>query len=94
MRRAIAAFRAATLSRTSIAADRVSDHAAGPGIKDHGDIDEAHQDRDVSYVSDPELVGTIDDHILRPVGEDRLVMIAIRRRDVASAQPRLKVVFA
>ena len=38
--------------------------------------------------------GTVDDHILRQVGEDRLVVIAIGRRDVAPAQPRLKVVLA
>ena len=38
-------------------ADGVADNATRPGVENHGDINEAHGDSDVSDVGDPELIG-------------------------------------
>jgi len=47
-------------TRINRAADRIAHHAARPRIEDHGQVHEARLDRNVGYVGDPELIGTID----------------------------------
>ena len=84
-------FRAAIVSRASIE-DRIADDAARPGVEYHGDIDEADRDRDVGDVGDPQLIGAVDDHVLRQIGEDRLIVVAVGRRHMATARFRLQAV--
>ena len=76
------------------ATNRIADDAARPGVEDHGDVDEADRDRDIGDVGDPQPVRTVDDHVFRPIGEDRLVVIAVGRCDIASADSRLQTVLA
>ena len=61
-------------------ADGVADNATRPGVENHGDINEAHGDSDVSDVGDPELIGAVDDPVLGQIAEDRMVVVAARRR--------------
>ena len=58
-------------------ADGVADNATRPGVENHGDIDEANRDSDVSDVGDPEPIGAVDDPVLRQIAEDRMVVIAV-----------------
>ena len=44
-------------ARVDRAADRIADDTAGPSIEDHGNVDEAGKDRDVSQIGDPKLFG-------------------------------------
>ena len=76
------------------ATDRTADDAARPGVEDHGDVDEADRDRDIGDVGDPQLVGSVDNDVCGPIGEDRLVVIAVGRCDIASADSRLQSVLA
>jgi hypothetical protein len=45
-------------------ADCITDHPARPGIEDRCQIDEANCDRDVGQIGDPELVRTINRHVV------------------------------
>jgi hypothetical protein len=69
-------------------------HAPRPGIENDGNIDEASGDGDVGDVCPPELVGPVRDDIGGEIGEDRLIVIAIRCRYEAAAGLRLKIVLA
>lgn len=60
-------------------ADGIANDPPRPSVEDDGDIGEAGQDRDVGDVGDPELVGTVDGHILSTVGKDGPVVIAVGR---------------
>jgi hypothetical protein len=42
-------------------------------------------------VGDPELVRSVDDHALGPVGEDRAIVIAVGGGDEPAVPPRLQV---
>jgi hypothetical protein len=75
-------------------ADGVADDAARPGVENHGDINEARRDSDVGDVGNPELIGAVDDFVLRQISEDRMVMVAVRRRHIAPTHAGLKIVFA
>src|SRR5215207_3884966 len=66
------------------AADRVSDNPARPGIQDRGEVDEAGRNGDV-VVRHPQLIGSVRGHAGRQVGEDRLVVVAVRRSAVAAS---------
>src|SRR3954464_260257 len=74
------------------AADRVSDNPAC--IQDDGDVDEAGRNGDVGDVRHPELVGSVRSHVGREVGEDRLVVVAVRRNDVAPSLLRRQAMLA
>ena len=72
----------------------MADDAARPGVEDHSDVGEANRDRDIGDVGDPQPVGSVDDHVFGSIGEDRLVVIAVGRCDIASADSRLQTVLA
>src|SRR5882724_7086547 len=77
------------------AADGVADNHPGPGVKDHGDIDEAACDRDVSDVGHPKLVGTVQRrHVASQVREDRAVMVTVGGGHEATPVLRLQTVLA
>ena len=40
------------------------------------------------------MVGAVENYVLHPIGEDRLVVIAVRRRHVTTTGSRLKIVLA
>src|SRR5208337_1407504 len=67
------------------AADCIADRSPRPGVEDHRNIGEALDDGDVRYVRNPELVGPVDRQLSGSIGIDRLIMIAVGRRDVAAA---------
>ena len=75
-------------------ADGVADNATRPGVENHGDINEAHGDSDVSDVGDPELIGAVDDPVLGQITEDRMVVVAVRRRHISPTHAWLEIVFA
>ena len=70
-------------ARIDRAADGVTDDPTGPGIEDRGQVHEASRDCDIGDVGHPELVGAIQRHVVREIGEDRIIVIAVRRRDEA-----------
>src|SRR3954453_8560710 len=72
------------------AADRVTANPAWPGIQDPGDADEAGRNGDVGDVRPPELVRSVRSHVGREVGEDRLVVVAVRCNHVAPRAVRAK----
>src|SRR3977135_2084426 len=72
-------------TRIDRAADRIAHHPARPRIEDHGQVHEARLDRDVGYVRDPELIGTIDLLVASEIGKNRTLVIAVGRDDVPSA---------
>src|SRR5512139_2277530 len=63
------------------AADGITYDPTGPGIEDCSQIHEAGRDCDIGDVGHPELVGAVWRRVLREIGEDRIVVIAIGRRD-------------
>ena len=63
------------------AADGITYDPTGPSIEDRSQVHKASRDCDISDVGHPELVGTVRRHGLREIGEDRIVVIAICRRD-------------
>src|SRR3546814_7892837 len=71
-------------------ADGVADDPARPGVKDDGDVDEAGRDRDIGNVRHPELVRAGEGHVPGSIGEDRAIVIAVRRRNVAAPDLRLR----
>lgn len=75
-------------------AQGVTDDPSRPGIQHDGDVNETTDDGNVADVADPNLVGTVGLQVLGQVGEDRLVVVAVRRRCMPSAHPGLKVVLA
>jgi hypothetical protein len=76
------------------AADCIADHPSRPSVEDHSDIDKAIDDGDVRYVRNPELVGPVDRQLSGSIGIDRLIMIAVGRREVTAPLAWLKIVFA
>lgn len=66
-------------------ADGIAYHAPRPGIENDGNIDEATGDGDVGDVCHPELVRAVRDDLGGKIGEDRLIVIAVRRRYEAAA---------
>ena len=84
----MAALSAATHEpRIDRPADGVTYDPTRPGIEDRGQVHEASRDCDMGDVGHPELVGTIRRHVVREVSEDRIIVIAIRRRDKTPAPP-------
>ena len=81
-------------TRINRAADRIAHHPARPRIEDHGQVHKARLDRDVGYVRDPELIGTIDLLVASEIGENRTLVIAVGRDDVPSAALGLQAVLA
>src|SRR5271167_688960 len=63
------------------AADGITYDPSGPSIEDRSQVHKASRDCDISDVGHPELVGTVRRHGLREIGEDRIIVIAICRRD-------------
>jgi hypothetical protein len=82
------------VSGVEAAADRIADDAAGPGVEDHGDIDEAGGDRDVGQVGRPELVRAVDLEVARDEREDRPVVVAVGGAGETPSSPRVEVVLA
>jgi hypothetical protein len=76
------------------AADRITDRPARPGVEDDRDIGEALVDGDIGYVRNPELVGSVNRQLSGSIGIDRLIMIAVGRRDVTAPPAWLKIVLA
>jgi hypothetical protein len=76
------------------AADCITDRPARPGVEDDRDIGEALVDGDIGYVRNPELVGSVNRQLSGSIGIDRLIMIAVGRRDVTAPPAWLKVVLA
>src|SRR6202040_4462985 len=81
-------------TRIDRAADRIAHHPARPPIEDHGQVHKARLDRDVGYVRDPELIGTIDLLVASEIGKNRTLVIAVGRDDVPSAALGLQAVLA
>src|ERR1700675_2027694 len=67
--------------RIDRAADGITYDPTGPRIEDYSQIHKAGRDCDIGDVGDPELVGAIQSHGLRAIGENRIIVIAIRRRN-------------
>src|SRR6266851_9968517 len=63
------------------AADGVTYDPTGPSIEDRSQVHKAGRDCDIGDIGYPQLVRTIQFHVLREIGEDRIIVIAIRRRD-------------
>src|SRR5262245_47116400 len=63
------------------AADGVTYDPTGPSIEDRSQVHKAGRDCDIGDVGYPQLVRAIQFHVLREIGEDRIIVIAIRRRD-------------
>ena len=63
------------------AADGITYDPSGPSIEDRSQVHKASRDCDISDVGHPELVGTVRGHGLRAIREDRIIVIAICRRD-------------
>jgi hypothetical protein len=63
------------------AADGVTYDPTGPSIEDRSQVHKAGRDCDIGDVGYPQLVRTIQFHVLREIGEDRTIVIAIGRRD-------------
>src|SRR5882724_11807541 len=63
------------------AVDGITYDPTGPGIEDYSQIHKTGRDCDIGDVGDPQLVRTIQFHFLREIGEDRIIVIAIRRCD-------------
>src|SRR3974377_1337046 len=61
------------------AANGVTYDPTGPSIEDRSQVHKAGRDRDIGDVGYPQLVRTIQFHVLRKIGEDRIIVIAIRR---------------
>src|ERR1700730_6341368 len=76
--------------RIDRAADRIAHHPTRPPIEDQ--VHKARLDRDVGYVRDPELIGTIDLLVASEIGDNRTLVIAVGRDDVPSAALGLQAV--
>src|SRR5262249_54914497 len=63
------------------AADGVTYDPTGPSIENRSQVHKAGRDCDIGDVGYPQLVRAIQFHVLREIGEDRIIVIAIRRRD-------------
>src|SRR6201984_2242690 len=63
------------------AADGVTYNPTGPSIEDRSQVTKAGRDCDIGDVGSPQLVRAIHFHVLREIGEDRVIVIAVRRRD-------------
>ena len=74
--------------------DGIAHHAPRPGIENDGNLDEAPDDDDVGDVCHSKLVGPVGDDQGGEIGEDRLIVIAVRRRYEAAADFGLKIVLA
>src|SRR4030081_1412303 len=81
-------------TRINRAADRIAHHPARPRIEDHGQIHKARLDRDLGYVRDPELIGTIDLLVASEIGKNRTLVIAVGGEDVPWAALGLRAVLA
>src|SRR6266478_2255278 len=55
---------------------------------------QAGRDCDIGDVGYPQLVRAIQFHVLREIGEDRIIVIAIRRRDKTPALPWIQRMLA
>jgi len=75
-------------------ADRITNHAARSGLGDRCQIDGADRHRDVCHVSDPELVGSIQRHVVDEIGEDRFIVITVRGDDKPAPSLRLEAMLA
>src|SRR3974390_1104344 len=67
--------------RIDRAADGITYDPSGPSIEDRSQVHKASRDCDISGVGHPERVGTFRRHVLREIGEYRIIVIAICRRD-------------
>jgi hypothetical protein len=65
-------------------ADRIRHHPARPGIEDCCYIDKAGRNRDVAQIGDPELVRTIERHVVREIGKVQTVVVAVGGDDEAA----------
>src|SRR5512132_3194329 len=72
----------------------IADDTPRPGVEDHRQIDEADGDGDIGDVGHPQPVRSVDHHVLRQVGKDRLVMSAVGGRDEPPAALRLQIMLA
>src|SRR3982074_2069929 len=75
-------------------ADGVTYDSMAPSLDYHSPAHEASRDCDIGDVGHPELVGALQGHVLSEIGEDRIIVIAIRRRDEAPAPLRIQRVLA
>ena len=64
-------------------ADRVPDDLARPRIQDHGQEDKLATKAEVRDIRYPELIGPRGSQIAGKVGEERLIVIAVCRRQEA-----------
>jgi hypothetical protein len=76
------------------AADSVPYDSTGPSIEDRSQVHKADRDCDIGDVGYPQLVRTIQLHVLREIGEDRIIVIAIRRRDKTPPLPWIQRMLA
>ena len=76
-----------TSSGVDRTADGVTYDPTGPSIEDRSQVHKAGRDCDIGDVGYPQLVRTIQFHVLREIGEDRITVIAIRGRDKTPALP-------
>src|SRR5450432_1203925 len=86
--------RSSSQPRIDRAADGVTYDPTGPRIKGDSHVHEAGRDGDIGDVSYPKLVGAIQSHGRRKVGADRIVVIAVCRRDEPPARLRIERMFA
>ena len=57
--------------------DRVADHLAAAGVKDHGQVAEAGQEAEIGDVGDPYDVRLDRNDVPVPVGEDRQIVVTV-----------------
>src|SRR5262249_59627106 len=72
-------------ARIDRSADGITNDPTGPGIEDRGQVHKAGRDRHIGDVGHPELVWAIRRYVVREVRQDRIIVIAIRRRDETPA---------
>ncbi|EGY02713.1 hypothetical protein AZA_14798 [Nitrospirillum viridazoti Y2] len=66
-------------------ADRIAHDAAGPGIQDHGQVDEAGRHGHISDVADPEMVKPGKSHVRARLGKTGSSWRSKRRGSPATA---------
>jgi len=80
--------------RIDRAADGITYDPTGPRIEGDSHVHEAGRDGDIGDISHPKLVRTIQCHGRRKIGADRIVVIAVCRRDETPARLRIERMLA
>src|SRR6516164_9200162 len=93
-RSAVTSSKVSYAIRYTASADGVTYDPTGPSIEDRSQVHKAGHDCDIGDVCYPQLVRTIQLHVLREIGEDRITVIAIRGRDKTSPLPWIQRMLA